>query len=994
MNCLTIKKVFLLFSIGIIGIQCSHEEIKEPADYVDVFIGTKSPGHTFPGPTLPFGMVQLSPDTRNDHTSWPACAGYDYTDTSIIGFTHTHLSGTGVPDLGDILFIPTTGDIQHQSGSAQNPDSGYRSRYHHEQEFAEPGYYSVLLTDYNVKAELTTTKRVGVHRYTYPKAQKTSIIIDLEHRDPVIESSLQIISDTEIAGYRRSKAWAGNQRQYFSAKFSKPIQSYEILNGDKIAITGSDFMGKKIIAALNFDSSEDELLVKVALSAVSIKGAQQNLEKELTHWDFDKVKDEAKKTWNTSLSKIEIDDPDEDKKEIFYTALYHSLLTPNLYNDVDGQYRGMDDKIHKTEGFNNYTVFSLWDTFRGLHPLLTIIEPEVTRDIVVTLQKKHEQFGEIPMWELAANDTRCMIGYHGVSVIADAYLKGITNVDVEKTLQAMIESANVKKRGINYYTELGYVPSNKNSQSVSKTLEYAYDDWCIAQMAKALNKTDIYNEYSRRARFFVNLYDQQTGFMRPRYSNRTWYEDFNPTSVEKTYNFNFTEGNSYQYSLFVPHDIASIIELVGGDDNFNLWLDTLFSKNFDEEISDDSDVSGLLGQYSHGNEPSHHLAYLYNYAGTPWKSQKTIHKILDEMYTSEPDGLCGNDDCGQMSAWYVLSSLGFYSVTPGAPEYVIGSPTFEKATINLDNGKTFTIKANNASKENIYFSSLKLNGQEYPNTYLKHEDILKGGELVFEMTNTPNKKWGVATTNRPMSDTQKTVSIPYLTSDYTSFLDTKTITLGCDTKDAEIYYTIDGSQPTKKSTKYVAPFQIKSSTNLKMKSFKNGLISSYTPSVFLEKLQSIDRQKLKNKLKNGLSYKYYEGIFRSVYDFSAEEPIEKGKVSTIHIEHRLRDEWIGFKFDGFINVPKNGVYNFEIAANDGAQLLIDDKELFESDGRKSFSFTQKNNIILSAGLHKFTVKYFQCSDNIGLKVLWSGPDFEKKEIDASRFFHISNTIKK
>lgn len=985
-----LKQILIFLVLGSLVISCSDIKTKQPVDYVDVFIGTKSPGHTFPGPMLPFGMVQLSPDTRNDHTSWPACAGYDYTDTSIIGFTHTHLSGTGVPDLGDILFMPVTGKIKYNAGNPENPDSGYRSRYSHDLEFAEPGYYSVTLDDYNIKAELTTTKRVGVHRYTYPKTDSTSIIIDLEHRDPVIEAKLKIISPTEIAGYRRSKAWAGNQRQYFVAQFSKPITSYQILNGEKIENTGSEFNNKKIIAALNFDSSEDEVLVKVALSAVSIEGARKNLHKELRHWDFDKIKNKAKETWNTSLSKIKITDSNEDKKEIFYTSLYHSLLTPNLYNDVDGKYRGMDDKIHNAEGFNNYTVFSLWDTFRGLHPLLTIIEPKITRDIVVTLQKKHEQFGEIPMWELAANDTRCMIGYHGVSVIADAYLKGITDIDPEKALQAMIESSNVKKRGINYYTELGFVPSNKSSQSVSKTLEYAYDDWCIAQMAKVLDKKDIYEEYSKRSRFFVNLFDKQTGFMRPRYSNRKWYEDFNPTSVEKTYNFNFTEGNSYQYSLFVPHDIASVINLVGGDEKFNQWLDNLFSKNSEEEISEDSDVSGLIGQYSHGNEPSHHLAYLYNYAGKPWKSQTTIHKILNEMYTSEPDGLCGNDDCGQMSAWYVLSSLGFYSVTPGSPEYVIGSPTFEKAEIHLDNGKTFTIKANNASKKNIHFSSLKLNGKDYPNTYIKHQDILNGGELVFEMTDTPNKTWGTDLSNRPMSDTQKTVTIPYLKSDYTTFLDTKTVSLDCDTKNAEIYYTTDGSEPTKNSIKYTNPFEIKETTSLKVKAFKDSLISSYTTPLFIEKLESVELHKLKNKLKNGLSYKYYEGIFRSVYDFSDDDPVQKGKVKNIHIESRLRDEWIGFEFDGFINIPKNGLYNFEIAANDGAQLLIDDKELFESDGRKSFSFTQKNNIILSKGLHKFTIKYFQCSDNIGLKTYWSSPNFEKREIDSSSLFYIDN----
>lgn len=958
---------------------------KTPADYVNVFIGTKTPGHTYPGATLPFGMVQLSPDTRNDHTSWPASAGYDYTDTSIIGFTHTHLSGTGVPDLGDILFMPTIGKIQTEAGSPENTTEGYRSLYRHENETAEPGYYSVLLEDYNIKAELTTTLRTGLHRYSFPKTVAAHIIIDLEHRDPVIESELTIISDTEIAGYRRSKAWAGNQRQYFVAKFSKPIISYQIVNGKTVVSRGTHFNDKKIIAALNFDASEKQVLVQVGLSAVSIEGARKNIEAEFANWDFEKVKADAKKIWNQSLGKIIIKDTDEDRKKIFYTSLYHSLLTPNLYSDVDGGYRGMDDDVHKAEGFNNYTVFSLWDTFRALHPLLTIIEPQITRDIVVTLQKKYEQFGELPMWELAANDTRCMIGYHAVSVMADAYVKGITNFDVNKVLESMIVSANVKKRGINYYTELGYVPTNKSSQSVSKTLEYAYDDWCIAQMAKAIGNEKVYDEFSKRARFFTNLFDKETKFMRPKNSDGTWYQDFDPTSVGNTYNFNFTEGNSYQYSLFVPHDIATLIDLVGGESKFDKWLDNLFNKKMQEDVDSLSDVSGLIGQYAHGNEPSHHIAYLYNFIGKPWKTQEKVYQILNELYTSKADGLCGNDDAGQMSAWYVLSSLGFYSVTPGSPYYIIGSPSFAEASINLDNGKTFTIKGNNVSKENIYFSSLTLNGKPYPYSYLKHDDILKGGELVFEMTNKPNKEWATSIKHRPISDTQNTVSNPFIKSDYKDFLIEKKVELGCNTPNAVLYYTVDGSEPTQKSIKYSSPFTVKKTTILKVKAFQKELLSSYTVSILLEKLQSVSNMQ-KSQLKKGLNYGYYEGIFRSVYDFSRELAVKKGVVNEVAITDRLRDEWIGFDFNGYIEIPKDGNYTFEVAANDGAQLLIDGKELFESDGRKSFAFTQKNNVILSKGLHQFEVKYFQCSDNIGLNVFWEGPGFKRVEIPASAFF--------
>ena len=976
------KKLTIVF-IALLIIGCANETTKTPFNYVDVFIGTKAPGHTYPGATLPFGMVQLSPDTQNSYVTWPACAGYDYIDTSILGFSHTHLSGTGIPDLSDILLLPFTGKTKFNAGEAENPDTGYRSRFSHSSEKAYPGYYSVFLEDYKVKVELTVTKRTGVHKYTFPKADKTSILIDVAHRDPIMESSFEIISDTEVAGYRRSKAWAGDQRQYFVAKFSKPIISYEV-EEDGVLKTISKYNGKRIVAALNFDASESEVLIEVALSAVSIENARKNLVEETTNFDFEKVKEAAKKVWDKALNKIEIEDDNEDKKTIFYTALYHSLLTPNLYSDVDGKYRGMDGEVHQSSDFNNYHVFSLWDTFRALHPLLTIVEPEVTRDLVVSLQNKYEQFGELPMWELASNDTRCMIGYHAVSIMADAYVKGITNVDAEKVLESMVNSAKVNKRGINYYANLGYVPTNKSSQSVSKTLEYAYDDWCIAQMAKKIGNDKVYEEFSKRARFFENLYDKETKFMRPRFSDRSWLEDFNPTEVGASYNFNFTEGNSYQYSLFVPHDMQSVINSVGGDAEFDLWLDNLFNANSVEEEEGDSDISGLIGQYAHGNEPSHHMAYLYNFSGKPWKSQERVHQILNEMYTSKPDGLCGNEDCGQMSAWYVLSAMGFYSVTPGTTEYIIGSPTFKKVTLHLDNGKDFVIEANNASSENIYIQNTTLNGSEYEKTFINHGDLLAGGTLTFEMANTPNKNWATSKESRPSSDTYEVVSIPYLKSDFKTFIDSKIIELETDTEGATIYYTVDGSEPSQQSVQYVKPFSIQKSTTLKVKAYKEGVLSSYTTSI---KLKRSTANKLnKSTLKQGLNYGYFEGVFRSIYDWGLDTPKATGKVDKIDLSTKLRDEWFGLEFNGYIYIPADGKYNFEIAANDGAQLNIDGEELFESDGRKSADFTQKNDIILSKGLHKFEVKYFQCSDNIGLKVYWSGPRFKRQEIPSTVFY--------
>jgi len=978
------KQLFVILVLSLL-IGCQQNKEKKPIDYVDVFIGTKSPGHTYPGATLPFGMVQLSPDTQNSYVDWAACAGYEYSDSSILGFSHTHLSGTGIPELSDILFMPFTGDTQFTPGSEDDPDSGYRSRFSHATEKASPGYYSVVLEDDTIKAELSATKRTGIHRYTFPQSSNTSILIDIAHRDPVMESSFEIISETEIAGYRRSKAWAGDQRQYFVAKFSKPIISYEV-EENGILKQASSYTGNKIIAILNFDASGATVIAEVGLSAVSIENARKNLAAETSNFNFDKVVEDAKSTWSKALEKIEVEDDNEDKKTIFYTALYHSLLTPNLYSDIDGKYRGMDGNIHQSTDFNNYHVFSLWDTFRALHPLLTIVEPEITRDLVVSLQHKHEQSGELPMWELASNDTRCMIGYHAVSIMADAYIKGITDIDAEKVLEAMVQSAKINRRGINYYATLGFVPTNKSSQSVSKTLEYAYDDWCIAQMAQKIGNDAVYEEFSKRARFFENLYDKETTFMRPRFSNRTWMKDFDPTKVGATYNFNFTEGNSYQYSLFVPHDIQTVINSVGGDLAFDSWLDHLFNQEEIEEEGD-SDVSGLIGQYAHGNEPSHHMAYLYNFSGKPWKTQTRIHQILNEMYSSKPDGLIGNEDCGQMSAWYVLSAMGFYSVTPGSTEYVIGSPSFKKVTLHLDNGNDFIIEGKKASSENIYIQNTHLNGEAYEKTFITHQDIVQGGTLSFQMDSTPNKNWAISKEARPSSDTYKVVSIPYLQSDFTTFISSKTIDLRTDTKDATLYYTTDGSSPTIESTKYDKPFLIYKSTTLKVKAFKEGLLSSYTTSISLKKsvaVQGIEE----STLTQGLNYRYFEGVFRSVHDWSLDTPSAIGTTDVVNLSKKGREEWFAMDFAGYIDIPSDGTYNFEIAANDGAQLKINGVELFESDGRKSASFTQKNDIILAKGLHRFEIKYFQCSDNIGLKVYWKGNGFERQEIPKNSFFRI------
>lgn len=638
----------LAFFLIILFNSCNHTQHKSTSfNYVDPFVGTGAHGHTFPGATLPFGMVQLSPDTRNDN-SWDGCGGYHYSDSSIIGFSHTHLSGVGVSDYGDILFLPFTGkNVSLNSGISENPDDGYRSRFSHENEKATPGYYSVKLDDYNVEVELTSTASVGIHRYTYLNAKDANVLIDLTHRDPVMESTIRVVNEYEIEGFRRSKFWAGNQVIYFVARFSSPIVKSEIFS-DNDLLDDIIVSGKNIKATFNFGEIRNNVLeAKVAISAVSTEGARNNLDSEAGNLSFDDARKNAKNIWIKNLSKIEVEGGSEKQKRIFYTSLYHSLLTPNRFMDVDGKYRGMDGEIHQAKDFTNYTVFSLWDTFRALHPLLTITHPEESNDFVKTLIKKYEQFGELPMWELAANDTRCMIGYHGVSVIADAYAKGIRNYNVESAFAAIKNSANVNKRGINLYRQLGYVPSNKSSQSVSKTLEYAYNDWCIAKMAKALNKDTEYETFIARSQYYRNIYDPSTGFMRGKADDRTWIDEhFDPMRI----GFDYTEGNSFQYSLFVPHDTNGLIELIGGNSTFNNWLDKLFTTELTEMPEDDSDVSGLIGNYAHGNEPSHHLAYLYNYSGKAWKGQGLTRQIMSEMYADTPSGICGNEDCGQMSA--------------------------------------------------------------------------------------------------------------------------------------------------------------------------------------------------------------------------------------------------------------------------------------------------------------------------------------------------------
>lgn len=758
--------------------------------YVNPFIGTGGHGHTYPGATMPFGMMQLSPDTRLD--GWDGCSGYHYSDEYIYGFSHTHLSGTGVSDYGDILLMPTNKVVFNNGADKKE---GYRAHFSHDNEVAEPGFYKVLLDDKNINVELTVSERSGIHKYMFPKNAPQIIMLDLEHRDEVLEAKINEVDKNTISGFRHSKAWATKQMLFFHMSFSHTIKSIKY-NKDKR------------IAGIELENPNNEpIYVKVGISPVDEEGAKKNMEAEIGDKTFTQVKKEAQDKWESQLEKIIIEGSNNDYKTNFYTSMYHVMIAPNLYQDVDGRYRGMDLNVHEAKDFDYYTVFSLWDTYRAAHPLYTILEQERTNDFINTFLAKYDEGGIMPIWDLSACYTGCMIGYHAVPVIADAYLKGIQGYDAEKALQAMKHSATRDKLGLESYKEFGFIPVEKESESVSKTLEYAYDDWTIAQMAKAMGKQDDYKNYTERAQFYKNIYDPQSQFMRGRFRN-TWFAPFDPYEV----NFNYTEANSWQYSFYVPQDVTGFMELMGGKQALEAQLDKLFTAKQETSGRNQADITGLIGQYAHGNEPSHHMAYLYNFVNKPHKTQEKIYQILTELYTNTPDGISGNEDCGQMSAWYIFSSLGFYPVTPAANEYIIGTPLFDKATINLENGKQFTVAAESLSADNKYIKAVYLNGKEHPYSYISHEDIVNGGSLIFEMTNTPSD-WGTQDKYIPSTEIEEyqIVPAPFIAKGDVAFKGSTEVSLQSVDKNSEIYYTLGGE-----FTKYEQPFTISEKSTLKV----------------------------------------------------------------------------------------------------------------------------------------------------------------------------------
>lgn len=723
---------------------CMPAASMEPIDLVDPFIGTGGHGHTFPGATVPFGMVQLSPDTRLD--GWDGCSGYHYTDEVIYGFSHTHLSGTGVSDYGDLLMMPCTGPVHFDNGHPNSPENGYASRFRKKSEKASPGYYAVHLQDYRIDAELTASPRCGVHRYSLPKGD-FHIIIDLEHRDPLLSHSLQQTGPNEVSGHRISTQWAREQHFYFVVQFSEPIAAYlpagtSVLRSARVHQGNTAYGRIETKAAISF-APVKQLIAKVGVSAVSIAQARANLEAEVPHFDFDRVHREAREAWQQQLNAVTLKGGTRNEQRIFYTALYHCMVAPNLWSDTDGSYRGMDGQVHRAN-HPVYTVFSLWDTFRALHPWFALTQGERNNHFLRTFLLHYTQGGRLPVWELAANETDCMIGYHSTSVVADAFAKGHTDFDTDAMLEAMVHSANLDHFGLESYKTHGYVRAEDEHESVSKTLEYAYNDWCISTYAKALGRDSIAHVFMQRAQYYKNLFDPTTGFFRARMDG-AWFTPFDPYEV----NFNYTEANAWQYSAFVPHDISGLTSLHGGTDAFAAHLDALFAARTETTGRDQADITGLIGQYAQGNEPSHHMAYLYNYTGHAPRTQRMVRRIMRELYTSAPDGLSGNEDCGQMSAWYVFSALGFYPVTPGSASYAIGSPLFDKASIALPNGRTFTIEAPGNGPKQPYIQHTTLNGREWPYSYLPHDSVAAGGTLVLHMGASPSGKWGNNHEHRP-----------------------------------------------------------------------------------------------------------------------------------------------------------------------------------------------------------------------------------------------------
>lgn len=973
------QKIFVYAALAFLVCSACTSGKRSPVDYVDPFIGTGFHGHTYPGATVPFGAVQLSPDTRAGN--WDACSGYYYDDTTLKGFSHTHLSGTGCIDLGDILFRPTTlqPDLTAE-GSICRPTA-----FSHNEEQASVGYYSVLLKEEGIKAELTATTHVGMHRYTFLSGKPATVIIDLAHsldNEYIYEAGLERTAADEITGMRRTGGWVDNQYVYFVARFSKPFKTVDFVRDRKKIPAKAKLAGIDLQALLTFDTTDEEPVVaKVGLSIVSAGNARENLEREVKDFNFDAVRTAARSAWEQALSSITVEGGDTDDLKNFYTAMYHAMVAPNTVSDVNGEYRRHDLRPGQLpKGKIQYSTFSLWDTFRAWNPLMTLIDTTLVNNMIHSYLNIYDASGELPVWPLSAGETGTMIGYHSASVIADAYLKGIRGFDAEKALDAMVVSSEKNKKGAEYYIKNGFIPSNIKKESISCLLEFAYDDWCIARMAQEMGKEDVYQKYRERSQNYVNVFDGSTKFFRGKRMDGNWETPFNPFEVGRAY----TEATAWQYRFFVPHDVSGMEQLFGGREEFITALDSIFVA--DSNIQGDLvDITGLIGQYAHGNEPSHHIAYLYNYVGQPWKTQEMTRRLLREMYQPTPAGISGNEDCGQMSAWYILSSLGIYSVCPGSNEFALTTPLFEKAVVKLANGKRLTILANDP-KENIYISKVELNGKQVNTNFITYAQLMEGGELRFSLSDKPDKNRGISEEASPYSYTkEKVVSIPYIDRDLNLFMDKVLVTLATTTGGAELRYTLDGTEPTGESLLYEKPFELDKTTQIKAKGFKEDFRPSRTLSITATKA-ALKAPLPVHPVQNGTSYQYFEGTYQKVADIEKARPVESGILPEPSIKNARQEDHFGYLFSGLINAPEDGVYTFQTRSDDGSVLYIDDELVVNNDGSHA-AVPAVGFIALKKGFHSYILYYFEDYEGEHLSWAWKLPSAkELTQVPVSALF--------
>ena len=924
-------------------------------ELVDPFVGTGFHGHTFPGATAPMGMVQLSPETRWE--GWDACAGYHYDDDSLYGFAHTHLSGTGCSDLGDVIFLPTIDSERYTEHIDEErlPKVGFS----HDREEAHAGYYSVELEN-GIKAELTASSLMGVHRYTYPKgAEEASLLIDLVNikGDEIVESGLELTSESTLRGYTITNGWVPRQHVYFAVHLSRPIREAKLfLNGE--VVDGQIAKGDSIRGILSLDAGAEGIVeIFVGLSQTSMQAAEANLNAELSRrgTTFNQVQADTEKQWSALLSKVKVKEGKKEDLTCLYTALYHALVAPNRISDADGSYRGMDDEIHRASGVS-YSTLSLWDTFRAEHPLLTLLYPEVVPDLCRSMMQMYREGGELPIWPLYSGETRTMIGYHAVSVLADAYLSGqLGDLDPLEVLGAMIKSSNINKKGSDAYTRLGFIPANTHNESVSCTLEYAYDDWCIARMAEALGETEIADTYYQRAHNYIHLFDGSTKFFRGRHEDGSWGDDFDPYEVSKDY----TEANGWQYRFAPMHDVEGMIALYGGTDEMLNALNNLFSDT--TPAGDLQDITGLIGQYAHGNEPSHHLAFLYNYLGRPSRTQELTRQILDELYDDTPEGISGNEDCGQMSAWYLFTALGLYPVTPASGELQITTPRFREVTLTLPKGQ-LTITTDKDPAEYPYIRSISLNGKELHRLFVTTEELAGGGTLAYTLSDKPVDDFVVE--ERPYSMTRKDfVSPVYSSDDITLFHDQMSVSLASATPGTRIYYTIDEGE---KEEYTGTPITLTRNATLRANAEKDGLDPSPTTTLIATKAEYVQAQVV-SAVADGASWTLHAGAVDSTDQIATLPIIQRGVCEQPSIEMRDREDLFALTFTGFIQIPETDVYEFRLTSDDGSVLRIHDRPIVLNDGSHAF-VSATGKIALSRGLHPFTLLYWQGAEGKGLRL--------------------------